>query len=141
MQTTTLHTVEFHKKLHDSGFRVTKTKSEIFDILLNSKKPLSIKEIDSRVKASHFVSVYRSIDVMQKAQVVKLVPQGFKSLFELSDTFKPHHHHATCEKCGKTVEIRSKALEEKMKDISRESGFKPTRHHFELFGICKRCDA
>ena len=140
MQSTISKSQKLENKLRQNGYRVTKTKRDIFNILLNSNKPLSIKEISTQIKNSHFVSVYRSVDIMQKSEIIKLVPQGFKNLFELSDAFKPHHHHTTCEKCGLTKEIRSENLEIILSQIALESGFRPTSHHFELFGICRSCD-
>jgi Fe2+ or Zn2+ uptake regulation protein len=140
MQNTTTKSQLLESKLRQNGYKVTKTKRDIFNILLNSNKPLSIKEISTQIVSSHFVSIYRSVDIMQKSEIIKLVPQGFKNLFELSDTFKPHHHHTTCEKCGLTKEIRSENLETILSQIALDYGFRPTIHHFELFGVCKSCD-
>lgn len=119
--------------------RLTRVRQEIFDLLSQADRPLSIQELVSASNRGHFVSIYRSIDAMHRAGIVKLVPQGFKNFFELSDTYKPHHHHATCEKCGSSLEIHSPELEKLMKQLALEAGLKPTKHQFELFGVCEAC--
>lgn len=126
-------------KMKEAGLRNTRVRQQLFQILLRASKPLSIQDLAKRTTNVHFVSVYRSVDAMRKASVIKLVPQGFKSLFELSDSFKPHHHHATCERCGQTTQVTDSELEKSMRQLTIRSGLIPTEHHFELYGICIKC--
>lgn len=128
------------EKMKIAQLRNTHVRQALFDVMLESDKPLTIQSLVNQSKGSHFVSIYRSVDAMHRANILKLVPQGFKNAFELSDTFRPHHHHATCEKCGKTVELHEPELEELMISITKKSGLTPTKHHFELFGLCEDCD-
>lgn len=140
MQTDFAPRLLYEQAMKQAGLRVTQARRDIFDVLLATTHPLPIQAVANRLEGTvHFVSVYRSIDAMHRAGIVKQVPQGFKNLFELSDLFKPHHHHATCESCGKSVEISEPRLEDLMKQLSLESGLRPTKHHFELFGICQSC--
>ena len=139
MQTDKSLTTLFRKNMRDAGLRVTAVRLAIFYVLLNSSDPLSVKEIVSKVNNGHFVSVYRSINALHNARIIKLVPRGFKNLYELSDEYKPHHHHATCNKCGKSVSIHDNRLEELMMDLSRKSGIAATQHTLEIYGMCLRC--
>ncbi len=116
-------------------------KRQIFELLKNSGEPLSMQQIISRITDHHFVSIYRSVDVLYKAGVVKQVSSGFKNLFELSDEFVPHHHHASCEICGRSLAIIDPELESLMDRLCRAAGLSPTTHQFELFGICSDCQA
>lgn len=129
----------FEADMKKSGLRITHVRQELFTILIKSGRPLSIQELVGKAKNAHFVSVYRSIDALHKAGVLKQVPRGFKNLFELSDTYRPHHHHATCEKCGNSTSIHDRRLEQLMSQLSIEKGLEPTKHTFELFGICNSC--
>jgi Fe2+ or Zn2+ uptake regulation protein len=139
MQNTERKYDEFEKMLRFSNFRITQTKRRIFEVLLTANKPLSINEVYKQLPETHLVSVYRSVDVLLKARIVKFIPQGFKRLYELSDSFKAHHHHAVCELCGISKEIKNTEIEKIMDDICVENGLKPTKHHFEIFGICQNC--
>lgn len=140
MQTDSSLLLEFESMLKSSKLRLTHVRREIFTILISAKKPLSIQQIVGKVPDAHFVSVYRSVEAMLQAGVVKQVPQGFKNKFELSDVFKPHHHHVTCEVCGMTSEVNDRRIEILMKELTLEAGLKPTKHHFEMYGICNSCE-
>jgi len=131
--------VTYIKALSDKKLRNTKAKQAVFTILLSASKPLSVQDIVQSAENVHYVSIYRAVDALQKAGIVRLVPQGFKNLFELSDLFQDHHHHATCDTCGKTNSIHSEDLERLMKNLSLQSGMKHTNHQFEIHGICNDC--
>lgn len=139
MQTTSSIFEKFKSDMKRSGLRVTHVRLTLFSILNNSNRPLSIQELVEKAPNSHFVSVYRSIDALQKAEIVKQVPQGFKNLFELSESYKPHHHHASCEICNKSIAIDDPELENLLTKIATRVGLTPTKHTFELIGICQAC--
>jgi Fe2+ or Zn2+ uptake regulation protein len=139
VQTGDLLQINFEADMKRSNLRITHVRQELFSLLKQADKPLTVQELVNRSKGSHFVSVYRSIDAMHKAGIIKQVPRGFKNLFELSDTYRPHHHHATCEGCGKSTSVHDPRLELLMSRLSKNSGLKPTKHTFELFGICHEC--
>lgn len=131
----------FKEKLSQASLKATQNRLEICQILSNADRPLTVQEIVTLSSQGHFVSIYRSVDSMHKAGILKQIPSGFKNCFELSDDFKPHHHHATCEICGMSRDVSDGSIEEIMKSLTKKSGLKPTKHHFELFGICTKCQA
>ena len=127
---------DFEQALKAAGLRSSKTKRALFACLSEASEPLSTQEIIKLTNNSHYVSVYRGLDALAKAGVVKQVPIGLKYRYELSDRFKPHHHHVTCEQCGRSVAIESHEIESLMEKITIESGLRPTKHHFEAYGVC-----
>lgn len=133
-------TNDFISVMKACKLRVTDARQELFEFLSKTQQPVTAAEITKNLQGSqHFVSVYRNIDALLKAGVVKQVPQGFKNRYELSDLFKPHHHHVTCESCGNSVSVEDPRVESLMKELTKEAGLMPTKHHFELYGICKNC--
>ncbi len=49
------------------------------------------------------------------------------------------HYHFVCDRCGRVFDIQEtpdKAIEER---VARQTGFKVTRHHLELHGLCLDC--
>lgn len=130
---------ELRERIKSSGMRMNKTKLSVFETLLTAGEPMSIQEIIQNVPNAHYVSVYRTVDALYKAGVVVRVPQGFKNLFELSDLFNNHHHHISCEKCGKFSRIDDKKIESMIEKISQDSGYESTNHHLELYGLCQNC--
>lgn len=133
-----LHT-KFLADMKRFGLRVTHVRQEIFSVLKAADSPLSMQEIVRNTHGAHFVSVYRSVGALHKAGIIKQVPRGFTNMFELSDTYTPHHHHATCEQCGKSTSIHHSQLEDLMDSLTRKAGLQPTIHTFELLGICRHC--
>lgn len=136
MQTDTI----FKEKLAAHNLRLTSNRKEIFRILIAADRPLLVQEIIAASAGStHFTSIYRSIASLQIADIVREIPRGFKVYYELGEDFRPHHHHATCEKCGKTIPVNDAEVEQLLHDITIKAGLRPTKHHFELFGICRGC--
>ncbi len=131
-------TTSFEDTLKRHGMRVSKTKRAIFMILSSAQAPMSAQDIIEETNNSHFVSVYRGLDALVKAGVVKQVPIGLTYKYELSDAFKPHHHHVVCEKCGRSVNVDDPAVEALITKITRQAGMRPTNHHVEIYGLCNR---
>lgn len=131
--------LQFEKKVSEAGLRMTTTRRGIFDILSKAERPLEITEIVTRLPGVHFVSVYRSVDALRRAGLIKQLPYGFKNRFELSDAFLPHHHHATCDVCGTVYEINNGKIEQALRSVTNEVGFTSSRHHFEIYGTCRTC--
>lgn len=137
MDTDTKHKLALQLRKH--GYRMSSLKEQIFLVLQTAGKPLSIQQITKLIPEHHFVSIYRASEAMYKSSVISPVHKGYKKFFELGDNFMSHHHHATCEVCGVSTPVNDRKLENLMRALSKEVGLKPTRHTFELFGICVRC--
>ena len=130
----------FREELERSGLRLTQNRRRIFEILENANKPLTIKQIAETLSGEvHFTSVYRSVETLTQARILREIPHGFKNYYELSEIFRPHHHHVTCEHCDKSVAIDDPRIEKLMRELTLRAGLMPTRHNFEMFGICRRC--
>ncbi len=137
MQTVDIKQLEEALKNH--GYSMTRARREVFSLLLTAVSPMTIQEIIHATEGLHFVSVYRTIETLLTIGVVKQVPIGFKNKYEVSDVFKPHHHHVTCERCGISVAVHNESIENLMHQVTISSGMQPTKHHFEAYGICNDC--
>ncbi len=129
------------KILQERGLRLTKARMLVYIVLHDADAPLSIQQIVDCCTSVHFVSVYRTIEVYLQNGIIKQVPIGFKNKYELSDYFKPHHHHVTCNICGRSTSVNQQSIERLMNTVTRAAGMIPTHHHFEAYGICKTCQA
>lgn len=137
---TTDDLVLFKKTLADNGYQVTKAREATFKLLV-SPEPLSMSEILEKADGSvDRVSVYRNIDVFEKIGLVHRIYIGWKYKLELSDKFVGHHHHLSCLKCGKVIDIEDeKHIDDFIHEIANKFGFQPRRHQFEVDGYCKDC--
>jgi Fe2+ or Zn2+ uptake regulation protein len=130
---------EYEETLERNGARKTKQKQAIFEFLILIGKPVYIHDIARALPEINRSTIYRVLDGFIKISIVKQVPRGFINQYEIGERFYQHHHHVICEKCGKTVAVNDEMIEKLIRKITFTAGMKPTRHHIELYGICKRC--
>ncbi len=84
-------------------------------------------------------TVYRTIELYEKLGIVNRIWHGFKHQVELSEIFTPHHHHAQCQQCGKTLDIASPELEAALAALAKKHSFLTLNHSVELNGYCHDC--
>lgn len=134
MQTTLLK-----ERLKAHGMSITKPRTRIFEYFLMAERPVTIQELVAENNTIHYATIYRTIHSLMQTGVIQQVPIGFTYTYELSDVFKPHHHHVTCEVCHKSMIVHSRDIENLMHRVTIQAGMQPTRHHFEAYGICQAC--
>lgn len=121
------------------GFRLTKPRQQIFDILKNSEIPLTVGDIAKNYKNINRTSIYRTIIIFDRLKIINTIYIGWKNYYELAEPFIPHHHHLYCINCQNAEPIQPKELEKLVDYIGKKYNFIVTKHHFELEGICEKC--
>lgn len=132
---------EFKKILRKNSLYITDQRIQIFTLLLSEKKPISLSQLANSLKGKlDLVTVYRNIDTLEELGIVKKIYSGWKFRIELSERFRPHHHHLTCNSCGAVapLDLGSK-IESEIKELGEKQGFKITNHEVELYGLCQKC--
>lgn len=84
-------------------------------------------------------SVYRAVELFERLGIVQRLNMGWKYKLELTDKFAAHHHHLSCNNCGKTITMNEASLEKIIESLAREHHFKPTAHQIEIQGLCQAC--
>ena len=121
------------------GFRLTKPRQQIFDILKNSEIPLTVGDIAKNCKNINRTSIYRALIIFDRLKIINTIYIGWKNYYELAEPFIPHHHHLYCINCQNAEPIQPKELEKLVDYIGKKYNFIVTKHHFELEGICEKC--
>ena len=121
------------------GFRLTKPRQQIFDILKNSEIPLTVGDIAKNCKNINRTSIYRTLIIFDRIKIINTIYIGWKNYYELAEPFIPHHHHLYCINCQNAEPIQPKELEKLVDYIGKKYNFIVTKHHFELEGICEKC--
>ena len=121
------------------GFRLTKPRQQIFDILKNSEIPLTVGDIAKNFKNINRTSIYRTLIIFDRLKIINTIYIGWKNYYELAEPFIPHHHHLYCINCQNAEPIQPKELEKLVDYIGKKYNFIVTKHHFELEGICEKC--
>lgn len=138
-----------HAPTHGHGREaadLTKNQALVFGALSRAEGPLSAYTILDKLRDDGFrapLQVYRALD--------KLVENGMVHRLESLNAFVACRHpgcdshqtiaFAICETCGQVTEISDDALESRLGDLARNSGFSVTRAVVELRGLCAACQA
>jgi Fur family ferric uptake transcriptional regulator len=120
----------------------TRVRSLIFTIIKEQDKPVPLPELAILAKSKniHRSSVYRAIDSFEKAGIIKKLYTGWKESVELSEIFRHHHHHMTCNMCNKTISFNeTPALENELILVASYHDFHPDNHSIEFSGLCADC--
>ena len=128
------------KTLRGNKLKATPARLSILDLLTHTRAPLSIRDIEVKIKGTiDTATLYRTVEALQAIGLVTLI--DFKhghAHYELSTG--QHHHHLICESCGRIVDLSKcdiTGLEKQAKKIGNFS--KISHHSLELFGLCKQC--
>jgi Fur family transcriptional regulator, ferric uptake regulator len=130
----------FTQTLRNNGQSLTKTREAIF-ALLSGQEPQSMQELYRR--GSHQfdrASLYRTINLFEKIDIIQRIYMGWKYKVELTDAFSQHHHHVSCLVCGTTVSVaEDEDLEKMIAALAAKHHIAATAHQLEIQGICDAC--
>ena len=123
--------------LRKEGLRYTSQRQAVWDEIKKSEEHRDAEDIYLQLKSNnHNVSratVYRTIDVLVKNQMVRKMDLGDgRNLFEprIDDE---HHDHMICLDTGKIIEFFDEELEDLQDKIAEKHGYKVVRHVHQLF--------
>jgi len=120
-----------------SGFR-----KEIVSLLDVRGIPLSVKDIHSACGESDLSTVYRALEYLESAGMVKAlaIPCGCgQSRYYY--TGKDHIHYLHCEECHSFIPIPCSGMKKREEDIRSNYNFDVTEHVLLFFGKCGSCKA
>ena len=142
---------DMYKKLKECGYRITKARQEIFEVLSKSGKHMSADDIYLAIKAAGgnvgVTTIYRAIDSFTKTGVLrKIFLNNDRAYFEIIDKdTSGRHHHLICRTCQKIIDYSDFINEEialinKLKRIiSKAHQFNIEDHQLSFTGLCKLC--
>lgn len=139
------------KVLKDKGFRITKPRRlvvELLDKASDALSPYEMKDhLDALGEAVDTVSIYRIINCLEENQLVHRVLATGKVLkcqLEPEEDCRLEqsshcHHLLICQNCGKIDEIHCLEVSPLIKQLEKETAFKIQAHNLEFLGLCPRC--
>jgi Fur family ferric uptake transcriptional regulator len=137
--------------LKNKGFRITKPRQLVIDLLDKNTKPLSpyeIKEVlekeGSRIDT---VSVYRILECLEENKLIhRVLTTGkvSKCALEPEEQCKMHqsehcHHLLICQQCEAIEEVHCPGTSALVKEVEKQSNFRIQSHNMEFFGLCANC--
>jgi Fur family transcriptional regulator, ferric uptake regulator len=134
----------FGRYLRDQGLPVTQQREAVADAVFGSDEHLSVDDIEGKLRASGErigkATIYRTLDLLVKSRLVQEhdFGEGFKR-YEHRLSRQPDHDHLICVECGGVTEVKSPELRAMQERVARETGFQPSRHKLEVYGLCAAC--
>lgn len=130
----------FRSTLKKSGFSSTNARKLVFEKL--TEGPVAHSELASTLSRQiDRATTYRTLELFERLGIVNRIQQGMASRLELSEIFLPHHHHATCQQCGKVIDIVSPEIEAAISAVAHRYDFLAVDHSVELSGYCHECQS
>ena len=130
------------QELKKNGYRITKARSAIIDLLSNTSQPLSASNIYNSLSSTGLkinrATVYRELIFLSANDVVRHVRlPGKATHYEINSG---HYHHLVCMSCNtiKNVDL-GKHLENHERQIYDKEKFKVISHSLEFYGFCNSC--
>lgn len=127
--------------LKTKNIRITKHILSVLEIILATNIPVDAKTIHRKLIAQDqsidLSTIHRILDKLHKINLLEALYGERSKFYELSAQFLPHHHHFTCIKCSKIIDIDICMLNPIIESISNIGT--PLSHSFEIKGICNNC--
>lgn len=137
----------FRRYLREQGLPVTPQREAVANAIFTSTGHLSVEDIekDLRERGERRIgkaTIYRTIEILVRSGLVQEhdFNEGFKRYEHLFGQ-TPVHEHLICSECSEVIEFQSEEIIRLQDEIARQHGFIPTRHRFEVYGLCPACQA
>ena len=138
---------ELLSQLAEKGYKKTKNREAILDIIYSYDKPISagdlLEKLDKKGLQPNKTTVYRKLEILMKEGLIReIMIDSTTAFYERSDIH--HHHHLICLNCKKVTDFHpgpemEEALNKTEKTVSKKYSFQPLQHSFEFFGYCSDC--
>ena len=129
----------FRKLLKNNNYFNTRPSYRLF-LILQKYPVLSINELIAKLPQHDQTTVYRNMDLFEKLGIITRIRLGWNTKIELSDVFVHHHHHFTCLKCLRVINLaEDKTIERRINKLGDGLGLKISDHQLEIRGLCNKC--
>lgn len=135
---------EILAELSKGGFRITRARRSIIEVLLNTHLPLSaeglLESLERRRVPANKTTVYREITFLKERGIVQEIQFLHERVKRYEVVFGNHHHHLICMGCKRVEDVELEGeLEKYEREIMKSKGFKVLNHALEFMGLCEGC--
>ena len=129
--------------LQNEGLRYTSQRQIVWDEICKTDDHRDAEEIYFTIrqggKKVSRATVYRTIDVLVKNNLVRKLELGDGRTRYENKLDSSHNDHIICIQCGKINEFMDEDIEKLQDEIAKKYQFKIVRHIHQIFGLCKDC--
>jgi len=135
------------KSLKEAGFKITKQREMIVNLLAKTAKALSPYDMRDTLKKQKInadvVTIYRILETFEKLSLVHkvLALNGYIrcNTEEIGKDRTFCHHYLLCKNCHKVDEVEGEDLSKLEQKIEKGKKFLIDSHYLEFTGLCKEC--
>ncbi|MBN1933095.1 MAG: transcriptional repressor [Anaerolineae bacterium] len=129
--------------LRQAGYRLTRPRLAVLQVLLEHQEQLSPEELHHLGKAVYaplgLVTVYRTLELLDRLGLAQRVHtagrcHGYARI-------AGDHHHLVCRGCARVVEFPCEGLDALIAHVRQTTGFIVDSHLLELSGLCPNCQS
>jgi len=124
--------------LEDRGFRATRSRRDVIDLIQHKDGGFSVEEISRELPGVGRATVYRTIRLLvETGALCKLALADGAPKYSLSPV--EHHHHTVCVDCGAISTFRNTTIERAIRAAGNEISGEIVGHRMDIFITCERC--
>lgn len=131
------------RTLQAQGYKVTKPRKQVLDILEGTQKPLSAYEIqsllDEQGKHLNHVTIYRILDLFCSLNLAHRVLSSGGFIKCGLGAVEGCHRFMVCHRCGAIQEFADKGLCQEENEFAQHFNFHTECHLSEFSGLCSHC--
>jgi Fur family ferric uptake transcriptional regulator len=135
---------EMAQALREAGYRLTRPRLAVLQVLQENSRYLSPTEICERGRALcpslGLVTVYRTLEMLDKLGLARRV-HGRGNCHGYARADSVSGHYLVCRRCGQVTEFPCEGLEGIIEAVQQRSGFAIEEHLLELEGLCPTCQS
>lgn len=122
------------------GFKRTKPRLQVLEVLERAQRPLSVATIAERMQAdgrtNWFSTVYRVLQAFLDHDMVVETSVAGSDVRTYELKREHHHHYVTCVRCHKLEPLPHCPMDAILEQVR---DFEILDHRIEISGICKDC--
>ena len=127
--------------LRKNGMRATPARVAILTVLEKTHAPLSVEEVTQKIRTTRAdtATVYRTLNAFVKAGIARRIE--FQHGHAHYERAGHHHHHITCQMCGRVEDVgRVHKGDIEKSALQQSKHFRDVSDHaIEFYGICRAC--
>lgn len=132
------------ERMQESGYRLTKPRLAVLQVLQSEGEHLSPAEILARGQAIYpalsRATVYRTLELLSELGLLRLIHPGEQRASVACVEMSHHgHHHLLCVSCGCMIPFEECVVGELETLLTQRLGFEIRGHVLEFYGLCEEC--
>lgn len=130
--------------LRENGLKVTKERLMLLDELFKTEEHLDADSLLFRMRSQKRrvsrATVYRTLDLLVQCGLARKMRLGKENYVYERVVPGRSHHHMICTITGKIMEFWDAEVDDRLRQLCHEKGFRPTYISISIYGLSPEAD-